>query len=184
MSEITPGITNGRCSTAPLDKTISAERVRKLFSYDSETGHFYWRAKSNNNGANEGDLAGSLNGNGYRNIGIDGLSYKAHRLAWLLTKGEWPTGELDHVDGNRSNNAISNLRIATRSQNNSNARRRYNNVSGFKGVSFHKGDKRWRATIYVNKKCRHLGSFLSATEAHAAYCRAARELHGEFARFE
>jgi len=91
---------------------------------------------------------------------------------------------VDHVDRDGLNNRRSNLRIATQAQNSRNRRRHRNNTSGFKGVSFHRREKKWYAHIHHQGKKLFLGYFVSAEAAHAAYCDAAARLHGEFARFE
>lgn len=90
----------------------------------------------------------------------------------------------DHVDTNSLNNRRSNLRLATYSENSWNSSKRSDNHSGFKGVYWKKGHRKWVATIMVHGKRKHLGYFDNPEEAHAAYCAAANELHGEFARFE
>lgn len=90
--------------------------------------------------------------------------------------------DTDHVDGNGLNNTRSNLRVATRSQNNRNQRLASHNTSGHKGVSWHKKDKRWRACIHVNNKYVHLGHFIEFDDACAAYAKASAEMHQEFGR--
>lgn len=97
-----------------------------------------------------------------------------------LTQSEY----CDHIDGNSLNNVRSNLRLATKAQNNRNMKKPSHNTSGYKGVSWRKNAGRWRAYIFINNKQIHLGYFDTPEEAHAAYCEAAKELHGEFARFE
>ena len=94
------------------NQTLTAERVRYLLSYDADTGVFVWRV--GRGGTRAWSVAGTLHPNGYVYIKIDGRLYLAHRLAWLYTHGAWPADQLDHRDGNKSNNCISNLREATR----------------------------------------------------------------------
>lgn len=89
---------------------------------------------------------------------------------------------VDHWDGDGLNNRRSNLRVATKAQNNRNQRLTDRNTSGYKGVSWHKGDKRWRACIHVNNRYVHLGHFLTIEEAHLAYVTASANLHQEFGR--
>lgn len=89
---------------------------------------------------------------------------------------------IDHIDGNGLNNQRSNLRQSTHKQNRGNSQRNINNTSGFKGVSWHKRDKVWRAYIRSNDIHIHLGNFDSSVRAACAYDDAAREIHGEFAR--
>ena len=89
--------------------------------------------------------------------------------------------DVDHIDGNRRNNTRSNLRVCSRSENQQNRGANSNNTSGYKGVFWKEDHKKWGACINRNYKRKHLGYFSSAKEAHDAYCRAANELHGEFA---
>jgi hypothetical protein len=104
----------------------------------------------------------------------------ARMLGRELVKGEM----CDHIDGNGLNNTRSNLQLATIAENNHNARIRQDNTSNFKGVCWHKAAAKWTAQIQVNGKHKYLGLFATPEEAHEAYCKAAKELHGEFARFE
>lgn len=101
----------------------------------------------------------------------------SRKLERELVKGE----EVDHIDGNGLNNTRANLRLATRTENGRNGRKRYDNKSGYKGVTWHKDDKRWQAQITVNCKNTYLGSFLNKEDAYAAYCEAAIKYFGEFA---
>lgn len=102
-----------------------------------------------------------------------------HRAILGLERGN-PVN-VDHIDGNRINNCRSNLRKCTRAENSKNRRAQINNKSGFKGVSWNSSSLRWRAQIGHNGKKIYLGQFEDPEEAYAAYCRAALELHGEFA---
>ncbi len=163
-------------------------RLNEVLCYQPEVGLFYWLPKSGFgrepnrwNAKHAGMVAGGLNAGGYRDIRIDGVMLKAHRLAWLFMTGEWPSVQIDHIDGNPSNNRFDNLRLADVSQNQANGRRRVDNTSGFKGAC--RNGNKWVAYITSNKRRIHLGLFGSAEAAHAAYCRAAVQLNGEFARF-
>lgn len=161
---------------------ISAEEARQLLSYNPETGTFTWRVGRRGT-ARVGSVAGRPNGRGYFRIRIYGRRYCAHRLAWLLTHEVWPENQIDHINGRRDDNRLCNLRLATRSENTRNAKRRSDNTSGFKGVGFHKAQGKWRARIKIDGRRKDLGRFDTPEEAHAAYCKAAAELHGEFANF-
>lgn len=151
-----------------------------ILSYNKRTGEFRWRIKYSRKVV-PGSVAGGRNVAGYIVIGIDGVCYYAHRLAWFYVNGQWPD-QIDHKDGDRSNNKWSNLRIATHQQNVLNAKLACNNTSGFKGVSWHKAANKWSAYIILNLKKKHLGLFETAEEAHQAYLKAARMAHPEFAR--
>lgn len=154
---------------------LTVRRVRELLEYDPRSGRMTNRI--NRGRVKAGAVAGSI-ANGYRQIGIDGETHYAHRLAWLISTGEWPAGEIDHRDGNRSNNALSNLREASKSSNMQNLRGpRVDSGSGLLGVSLCKQTGRWRATIRVNGRQKSLGRFSSKDEAGAAYLEAKRSFH-------
>jgi HNH endonuclease/AP2 domain len=163
---------------------LTRARLRELLRYNPKTGQFRWRKRSA--GGVRHDLSA-----GYvalhqdrRRIGIDGRVYSAHQLAWFYKTGRWGRPTIDHRDGDATNNRWNNLRRATRSQQSANRRRPRHNTSGYKGVTLHRGPGKWRATIRINGKFKHLGTFTSPQEAHAAYVKAARKDHGEFARAE
>ncbi len=160
---------------------LTAERLGELLHYNPETGHF---TRLSTFGSNRlvGGRAGSITTKGYREIMIDGRSYREHRLAWLYVHGVWPEAQIDHRDGVRDHNAINNLRPATNAQNAKNRAKHKNNASGFKGASFHKGTCRWQAQIMEGNQKIYLGLYDTAEEAHAAYVAAALRLHGTFAR--
>ena len=100
---------------------LTAARLREALSYDRDTGEFRWNKRSSAlSRRREGVLAGSIKAAGYREIEIDGVTYQAHRLAWLHVTGEWPDAEIDHRDLDRGNNSWENLRAATSSQNHAN----------------------------------------------------------------
>lgn len=161
----------------------TAERVRELLRYEPDTGHFYWLADVGlaRVGARAGYVKQAAN-DGYVYIGIDRGQYVAHRLAWLYVHGDWPSMGLDHINGNRTDNRIDNLRLATVAQNGWNRKAQRSSTSGFKGVTFHRKSGRWQAAIRYQGGPRHLGLFDTAEQAHAAYVDAANRLFGEFAR--
>lgn len=159
---------------------LSAERLRELLSYDEETGEFRWRddlvvrAGPRMNGR----VAGSHVWDGYIKIKVDGALYSAHRLAWLYTHGKWPVGNVDHIDNNRANNALVNLRIATSAQNSANKGPRKNRAPA-RGVMPH--GPGYVARIHNAGKRHYLGYFTTLEAASAAYEAKAAELHGDFA---
>ena len=159
---------------------LTADRLRELLDYDPATGVFTWRVTRCGR-ALAGNRAGSVDGQGYRWIGLDDRDYLEHRLAWLYTYGTLPSLEIDHIDRVRSNNAIGNLRHATHGQNQANSGPQRNNISGIKGIYLTKSG-RWMAQIKAAGTRRHLGTFDTAEEASAAYARAAELNFGEFAR--
>lgn len=156
---------------------ITADYLRSILNYDPDTGIFSWRAMGKGRKQNPGSLQ-----HGYLIIKLGRKPYRAHRLAWLYMTGEWPKDILDHKNFNRSDNRWENLRAATHSTNKANRPAPSNNSTGFKGVSFRKKVGRYQASICKQRQQRHLGFFDTAEEAHAAYCLAANELFGDFAR--
>lgn len=165
---------------------LTAEQVRAALDYDLETGLFRWRERQDMracwNSKHAGKIATYRNSAGYIGVRLNGVLRYAHRLAWLYVYGEWPDGDVDHINRDKADNRIENLRLATRSQNNANSCRPRTNTSGFKGVSWSNAVGRWKAEIRARGKRYHLGYFDTPEEAHTAYCAAAKELHGEFAR--
>jgi len=159
---------------------ITRERLKKLLHYDPEMGIFTRKVTRTNTKA--GDRVGCDNGFGYLRVYIEDRRYFVHKLAWLYVYGEWVEGYIDHIDLDKSNNRIANLRPATRSQNQANKRISSRNKTGFKGVHWSERYKRFIAQIEKNNKNKCLGHFKTAEEAHAAYCKAAEKIHGEFAR--
>lgn len=162
------------------DKTASWE-VMRFVSYNKNTGEFVWKTRGDKSFDNRlaGKKAGSLS-IGYLIIRIKGCNYYAHRLAWLIIKGRWPT-EIDHIDLDKSNNKWDNLRECSRTQNLAN-RKQYHRKVGTglpKGVFPESG--KFFASIKDEKKTRRIGLFKTPEEAHAAYVKAAKKLHGEFA---
>ena len=118
---------------------------------------------------------------GYWHVQIGSKLYLAHRLAWFYTRGGWPRDQIDHVDGNRANNRLSNLREATHTQNMQNRKINRNNKCGFKGVA-RVPSNRWRARIKVSNKSIHLGTFDTRAQAGEAYAEAADKYFGKFVR--
>lgn len=164
---------------------IRADEVRALLNYDPENGSFTWvPARKGTRG--RGQEAGTVNSNGYVQICIGGRIHLAHRLAWLYVHGEYPpTGlQIDHINGDRSDNRITNLRLATNGQNMANRRIQKHNTSGVKGVCWFKPYGKWRVRVKDNGRERHIGYFDRIEDAAAAYREAAAKYHGEFARVE
>lgn len=161
---------------------LSFERASELISYNRETGELRWRV-DRSGGVKAGDVAGSRHvkrDRVYVRVVIDGKKYLAHRVAWLLVTGKWPSAHVDHKDNDPTNGRWLNLRLATFEQNARNRKTPVTNTSGFKGVTRYRN--KWRATIYREGRNRFLGDYDSPESAYAAYCDAVAELHGEFAR--
>ena len=129
-----------------------------------------------------GDIAGGPNkSKGYWVITLDGCPLLAHRLAWFYAHGVMPPAHVDHINGIKADNRIANLRLATRSENMRNSRVRQS-TSGLKGAHRIKERRGWASKIQKEGKRFYLGYFATAEEAHAAYAKAATELHEQFAR--
>lgn len=152
------------------------EKLIKAYTYDPEDGLF--RYTSNRQAKKIGDVAGTDH-LGYIRISLDGKRYLAHIMAWLYCFEELPENELDHINGNKSDNRLDNLREATRSQNIMNTKARSDNKSGVKGVKLQPNGK-YSARIIIKGKEKHLGTFNSIEEAAQAYEIAAKEVFGEF----
>ena len=156
--------------------SISTEnRLRCFLDYSQETGMFFWKVNRGNIKA--GTEAGTFDKHGYRQICLDRKFYFAHRLAWLFAYGQWPTGEIDHINRVRCDNRLSNLRTVTRSENCQNVGLQRNNTSGQRGVYWNKRDKYWQVRIIVCGKYNHVGCFKSLENARAAYLDAAKKFH-------
>lgn len=158
----------------------------ELINYNADTGLFTWKPRKRSWFKNDkgfkiwntrwsfAQAGGFQNHSGktYASIRVMYKRYLAHRLAWLYVYGEWPPNEIDHIDGNGANNAISNLRAVDSLENNKNMRLRSDNTSGKPGVWWCKSESRWRVEIMVNKKKIHIGSFTDKNKAIEARCKA------------
>jgi len=161
---------------APIKQLpFNREQLERKFSYNPATGKLI---RKFNTGEKE---AGFLSGD-YLRISLKGKLYLMHRVIWKLVTGEEPEGYIDHIDGNRFNNAWSNLRDVTHDKNMWNAKLFHNNRSGYRGVSFIQQHQKWRAAISVDGRKHHLGYFSTAEDAHIAFAEATSRMRDEFAR--
>lgn len=155
---------------------LSQERLHELLDYDPETGVFKW-AKSRP-GVRQGATAGSVSKKlGYIVIGVDRENYFAHRLAWLWMTGSFPSEEIDHRDGVRTNNRFSNLRSANKSENAQNRKQMVSNKSGLTGVCWDSVNLKWLAQIMIDGQSFSLGRYTDKQDAHCAYLLAKSKLH-------
>lgn len=154
--------------------------VLDMLAYDQTTGLFYWRKPIGAHKA--GEFAGArASENGYVRITLAKQTYRAHRLAWFYVYGVWPSQHLDHINRNRADNRLENLREVNQKQNTQNMSKRKNSACKYKGVTPLPYDKtRFVAQIRFDGKQRKLGIFASQEEAHQAYCGIAREKFGVF----
>lgn len=173
---------------------LTQARACEYFNYDPDSGLLFFKERN----ANEfsparysshlkriGKPAGSLNRDGYVKVLIDGIYHSAHRVIWLMHYGEWveyPAFEIDHINGDRADNRITNLRKVTKSENQRNAGKRINNSSGVHGVNWKPkynstpGDGRWVARIWNGPRHVYLGAFKTLHEAQIARRAAERVL--------
>jgi|KBSMisStaDraftv2_1062788.scaffolds.fasta_scaffold142604_3 hypothetical protein len=154
---------------------MEIKELKRIFNYDSGSGILTWKI---NTGKKRlvGLSAGTVRKDGYMRVGINKKDYYVHRIAWAITHGTWPKINIDHINGNPSDNRIDNLREATQSQNIANSKSKIT-----RGVYTARGG-RYRAQIMVNYKSIHLGQFSTRKEAKAAYSKAALDYFGEFRR--
>lgn len=159
--------------------TVTPAILRELLLYDPETGDLIWRPRAQKwfsrktdqarwNGRFANKIAGDIRSNGYRRVAIFYKQYFAHRVVFAMQTGEWPKSEIDHIDHDRSNNRWSNLRIVSSSENQKNATRSKNNLSGVTGVGWDRSRGKWCAYIRHNGRKLNLGRFANFDEAVAA----------------
>ncbi|RIY41965.1 HNH endonuclease [Neopusillimonas maritima] len=170
--------------TSETSRPIDAELLRELLDYDPLTGVFRWKARPSGptqwNNRWAGKEAGTIdNVHGYVLVSLFNKTYRANRLAWLHVHGCWPTGVVDHINGVRTENRIDNLRDVSKVVNGQNQRKatKKNRSTGLLGATFDKRKKKFRADITVKGKCKHLGYFTKAEDAHQAYLAAKRACH-------
>jgi hypothetical protein len=165
-----------------MKRKLTPARLREALNYNPDTGIFTW--KISKKGVIRKENAGCLDKqSNYLSITIDGLKNRCHRLAWLYIYSEFPVGMIDHIDRNRTNNRILNLRIVNFSKNSMNTSIRSDNTSGYRGVSWCNLTKKWAAYIWKDKKKIHIGLFDNIEDAAAAHKRASLELFGEYSSF-
>ena len=167
-----------------MRKDPTKEELEKFFYCDPVNGEI--TRVINSSIAKAGQCKITINNCGYHMVSALGGPIGLHRIVWIFANGPIPSGmEIDHINGDKSDNRISNLRICTINQNRQNKPKYKNNKSGFKGVYFESSPRiknPWRARIVVNKKPISLGNFSTKLEAHKAYQEAAKKYFGEFER--
>ncbi len=162
------------------------EEVAQLVDYDPNTGSLVWKrregARKQWNAKYAGKGCGYINNRGYRKVCFQTASgkrylFSAHRLAWYITHSAPPKGEIDHIDGQKANNRIKNLRDVSKSLNMRNRKMQGNNTSGVTGVHWEKRSGKWKVQGYLNGKRLSIGYFSDIHEAEAAV-KAFRAKHG------
>lgn len=148
---------------------ISISYVRDRLSYDAEEGVLRWRSVVGTSNRKVGQIAGRTRADGYLEVRINGRLILVHRLIWLIVHGQWPPLEIDHINGNKGDNRIANLRLADRKTNMQNQRRHSLGVSRVRN--------KFRARITVNGHRVQIGMYNTEEEARVAYLSAKRKLH-------
>ena len=162
---------------------ITQERLHELFDY-REDGVLIWK-KCTSFRTRIGDVAGGINPDGYRHLKIDEKNYRIHRLIFLYHHGYLTPGmDIDHIDGDKTNNRIENLRQVTKTQNQQNSKMRSTNTSGVKGVSWFNASGKWKAQLLVEKRLIYLGLHDTIEEAEKVIKEAREKYHGEYSRHE
>lgn len=146
---------------------LSAERLRELLEYNQETGVFTWRVPRYRK-IKAGMQAGVIDGGGYVKMCIDYVQYRAHRLAWLYVHGKWPAGEIDHINGVRSDNRIANLRDVPSLLNKQNRKNLHTTAASGLPGAYRCGNK-WRSQVSAPFGLVHLGTFETPQAAHSAF---------------
>jgi len=163
------------------------EEVNRILVYLPSTGEIRWKDRPQARKAWRKRCAGKLatgQARGRLIVNLRNKLYAAHRLAWLLFYKEWPSMDIDHIDGDYHNNRITNLRLATRSQNQCNRRLQSNNTSGYKGVGWCNQNRKWYARVKLKGKLHYYGYHQTPELAYQAVQKGLKQLHGEFARIK
>lgn len=157
-----------------MSNKLTQERLKQLLHYEPESGVFTWRVKKCR--AEAGSVAGTPHNAGYTTLKIDGVKYLRHRCVWLYEYGRWPVEEIDHMDGNRGNDRLSNLRECTSSENKQNLAERTRRKAGtLLGAILTRG--RWKAQIRSQGVVHCIGHYDTEDQAHHAYLLAKRQIH-------
>lgn len=158
---------------------LSLKELKNRLFYNPKTGIFIWLPYFNAKNSNK--EAGIIHPNGYKYIHIRPYGqYRAHRLAWFYMTGKWPKNQIDHKNRIKSDNKFSNLREANNSQQQANTKISVKNKLGIRGVCKTSNGKAWRATIWMNGKSKHLGTYKTIKEAEFIYNKNAKKYFGEF----
>lgn len=169
------------------EQILTQSLVRELLRYYPTSGRFVWRRRTLRHYKGDepklaawntrwsGIEAGTIRPDGYIIIAVENTLYRAHRLAWFYVYGRWPK-EIDHINRNKSDNRLMNLRVVTRSRNNLNSGLRKDNKSGIKGVCYHRARSKWMARLNVDGEAYFLGYFDNLDSAVSARTKAEREL--------
>ncbi len=161
---------------------MNIQKLQEFIHYDPVTGVLIWK-KVLSNRTKAGALCGAnIDSKGYGRVCFDGKQYRAHRVVWALFYGQEPNQQIDHINGNKLDNRISNLRLANNAENSRNCKLSKNNSSGITGVVFHKTANKWLAQIMLNRKNHYLGLYDTIEAAAKARKKAETQYFGQFAK--
>lgn len=155
--------------------------IRDCINLNKDTGELTWKYRVNN-AVEVGRPIGTAHNKGYKFFRLNKTFYFNHRVVWYLAYGGWPKGEIDHINGIKDDNRLINLRDVTHRQNMLNKKSEQVSTSNYKGVHWHKNNKKWRATLWNGSSKIHLGVFNCEMSAALAYDHAAKEVFGDYAR--
>ena len=148
---------------------MSIEELKEYFKYEPATGKLFWNKRPSNRIV-IGSEVGNYNDQGYRVCRFKGKVLRVHRIVWAVANGEHPAEFIDHINGDKGDNRLANLRVVSNAEN-------LQNTKNSKGYTYHRKLNKWMAKIVVNKKHKYLGVFNTEHEAHEAYLKAKEELH-------
>jgi hypothetical protein len=157
-----------------MNSNLTHERLLQLIFYDEKTGNVFRKITVAN--VKIGQIKPKPSKNGYLRMHIDGRLYYLHRLAWFYVNKNWPLA-IDHIDGNRQNNKLENLRSVSQAENMQNISKKSYAISGLKGSYYHEKTKKWQAKIGINGKSKSLGYYDTAEKAHEAYLNGKKKYH-------
>lgn len=160
-------------------RELSQLYLHELITYNPYNGEVRWKVKKSGN-TKAGDIVGRLKADGYRGITIDRKEYYLHRIIWMFVYGHFPEAVIDHINGIKNDNRLSNLREATFSQNNQNRGMLSNNTSGFQGICWIESSQKWRASVGVSGRPKYLGLYLTKEAAFEAYLDAIKKIKDSF----
>ena len=148
---------------------MNIEDLKEYFKYEPSTGKLFWNKRPSNRVV-VGAEVGNYSDKGYKVCRFKGKIIRVHRIVWAITKGEHPSDFIDHINGDKADNRIENLRVVSHSEN-------LQNMKKAKGYTYLRKNNKWKAQIVVNKEHKYLGVFNTEQEAHEAYLKAKKELH-------
>ena len=161
---------------------MNITKLREHICCDPNTGILTWQKVLSNRGVVGSECGSNLDSKGYKRVCFDGKQYRAHRVVWALHYGEIPLSQIDHINGNRLDNRICNLRLASNQENSFNTKIKKNNTSGCTGVTWSQNAKKWMAQIVVNNKTIYLGIFKDKNLAIQTRENAVKAHFGVFAK--